>query len=129
MEVIQEDHTIYPEPRAQPEFLSENSGKLKRMKEMLSRSTCLYCLNPCKGESHKGCHTFNIYIINHLFSYFEQTNPCSLRLSPLYLLDFLRLNLNLDEQALTRIRPHIIEIFERFFEDFNDYFSTIFKKE
>ena len=63
MEVIQEDHIIYPELRAQPEFLSKNSGKLKRMKEMLSRSTCLYCLNPCKGESHKGCHIFNVRII------------------------------------------------------------------
>ena len=41
----------------------------------------------------------------------------------------LRLNLNLDEQAVARIRPHIIEIFENFFEDFNDYFSTIFKKD
>ena len=53
MEVIQEDHIIYPELRAQPEFLSENSGKLKRMKEMLSRSTSLYCLNSCKGFSHQ----------------------------------------------------------------------------
>ena len=97
MEVIQQDHIIYPEPRAQPKVLNENSGKLQRMKEMLSKSTCLYCLNPCKGESHKRCHTFNIRIINHLSSYFERTNPFSLRLSPLYLLDFLRLNLNFDE--------------------------------
>ena len=79
--------------------------------DFLNTPCRLYCLNPCKGESHKGCYTFNIRIINHLFSYFERTNPFSLRLSPLYLLDFLRLNLNLDEQAVARIRPHIIEIF------------------
>ena len=34
MEVIQQDHIIYPEPRAQSEFLSENSGKLKSLKKM-----------------------------------------------------------------------------------------------
>ena len=88
MQVIQQDQIIYPEPRAQPEFLSENSEELKRMKEMLSRLTCLSCLNPFKGESHKGFHTFNIRIINHLSSFFERTNPYSLRISPLYLLEF-----------------------------------------
>ena len=84
MQVIQEDHIIYPEPRAQPEFVSENSGKLKRVKEMLSRSTCLYCLNPCIAESHKGCHIFIVRIVNHLSSYFEQNNQSSLTISPLY---------------------------------------------
>ena len=119
MEVIQQDQI----------FLNENNGKLQRMKQMLSKSTCLFCLNPCKGESHKGCCTFNIRIINQLSLYIERTNPFSLRLSPLYLLDFLRLNLNLDEQEVARICPHIIEIFENFYKDFDDYFSSIFEKD
>ena len=123
MQVIQEDHLIYPEHGAQPNFVSENTGKLKRMKEMLSRSTCLYCLiNLCKGVSHKGCHIFNVRII---------------------LIELIRLVLELHLYIYSNFWDWISILMKRHslasvhislkslkdFEDFNYYFSTIFKKE
>ena len=91
---------------------------------------CNYCLENSNREGgHKNCQLYNQRLNDHFQQYFSRTTEHSLRVTPQYLYHFLQLNSNLTDQDLNRLFPHIWEVFNSFYEDFFNYFQTIFKQQ
>ena len=119
---------IFPAPpQESTNYSNVINSKLSSMCKVFNR--CNYCLENTNREGgHKNCQLYNSRLNDHFVQYFSRTNEHSLRVTPQYLYHFLQLNSNLTDQDLNRLFPHIWEVFNSFYEDFFNYFQTIFKQ-
>ena len=119
---------VFPTPNQESISYSNNmNSKLSSMCKFFNR--CNYCLEASNREGgHKNCQIYNQRLSDHFVQYFSRTNEHSLRVTPQYLYHFLQLNSGLSEECLNRLFPHIWEVFNSFYEDFFQFFQTIFKQ-
>ena len=108
------------------QFASNQGGKLGAMSGNSNRIICPHCLSPTRSEGgHKQCQMFSTRTRDHFQAYVERNTEHSLRITPWYLVEFIRLNSNIPDDRLQSITPHIAQIFQSYFQDLYNYLSII----
>ena len=114
-----------------PEVLAYSgavSNKLMAMAHSLKKKVCPYCLGSSRSEAgHKSCQSFYNRLISLMLVYIENEHTHSTRLTPFFIVEYIRLNFNLDPASLESILVYLQELFNSFWLDFEGFFKSFFK--
>ena len=114
-----------------PEVLAYSgavSNKLMAMAHSLKKKVCPYCLGSSRSEAgHKSCQSFYNRLISIMLVYIENEHTHSTRLTPFFIVEYIRLNFNLDPASLESILVYLQELFNSFWLDFEGFFKSFFK--
>ena len=119
------------EPAVTGEASSYNTqlkGKLASMARMEGRRLCRYCLTQTRcSQGHKNCQSFFDRLVNLMLIYLDRECHFTVKLTPIYITEWLSLNTTLDSKTLDQIKLYLTEVFASFWQDFEQFFHSFFK--
>ena len=109
-------------------YSSACSSKLLAMALSLKKRVCQYCLTPCRSQAgHRSCLAFYNRLVSLMLVYIQNEHHHTVRLTPIFIIEYLRLNYSLDPSSLDSILLYLQELFDAFWHDFEEFFKSFFK--
>ena len=109
-------------------YSSACSSKLLAMALSLKKRVCQYCLTPCRSQAgHRSCLAFYNRLVSLMLVYIQNEHHHTVRLTPIFIIEYLRLNYSLDPSSLDSILLYLQELFDGFWHDFEEFFKSFFR--
>ena len=109
-------------------YSSACSSKLLAMALSLKKRVCQFCLTPCRSQAgHKSCLAFYNRLVSLMLVYIQNEHHHTVRLTPIFIIEYLRLNYSLDPASLESILLYLQELFDAFWHDFEEFFKSFFR--
>ena len=109
-------------------YSSACSSKLLAMALSLKKRVCQFCLTPCRSQAgHRSCLAFYNRLVSLMLVYIQNEHHHTVRLTPIFIIEYLRLNYSLDPSSLDSILLYLQELFDAFWHDFEEFFKSFFR--
>ena len=109
-------------------YSSACSSKLLAMALSLKKRVCQFCLTPCRSQAgHRSCLAFYNRLVSLMLVYIQNEHHHTVRLTPIFIIEYLRLNYSLDPSSLDSILLYLQELFDGFWHDFEEFFKSFFR--
>ena len=109
-------------------YSSARSNKLLSMALSMKKRVCIFCLGSCRSQAgHKSCLAFYNRLVSLMLVYIQNEHTHTVRLTPFFIYEYLRLNYSLDPASLESILLYLQELFDAFWHDFEEFFKSFFR--